>query len=94
MDASEDSGRPIPVWGGLFADLAIDLLANDVEVSDVSSVLLQQVEQHSLQGRGRRTFPAGTWSTCVSELVGLYDRPGALRLRVEGCDEPVQGLGR
>src|SRR4051794_3024870 len=77
-------GASVVVGEAVFADAAVDELADDVEVSGVAGVLLEDVEQDPLERRGRAAaegllVAAGE----VGELRGLDDRPCSLGARGE-----------
>ncbi len=73
-------------WDGnacaLLADLAVNELAGDVEVSDVPRVLLQQVKQDALEGRWVGALPTLTRPPDVAQIVRSRDRRGNGPLRL------------
>jgi len=61
-------------------------------VPDVAGVLLNQVEQDALEGRGWRTLPALARSSDVRQLVGLHHQAATRTLRLKGLHEVGQAL--
>src|SRR5215469_8735266 len=69
-------------------------LADDVQVAEVAGVLLKQVEQHALKGRGRRAVPA---LAGLPHLVKVVRRDHGMAppcLSVQGGEQVVEGLLR
>jgi hypothetical protein len=67
---------------GLLSNLAVDELADDVEMTDVAGVLLEQVEQNPLECRRITSVPPVARLAAVSKIVGFHDGPGASGLGV------------
>jgi hypothetical protein len=57
--------------GPLLPDGAAAELCHDIEVTEAAGVLLEEMEQHTLEGDRLSTIPAESWSTDVSQVVGL-----------------------
>src|SRR5215472_11541076 len=67
-------------------------LADDVEVADMTRVLLEQVEQDPFQ-RGRiRPVPPGPGLAGLGQVVGLDDGPGAFRPGAQRRGQRLQRL--
>ena len=71
----------------LLADLAVDEFADDVEVSDVPRVFLQEMEQDPLESRRGGAFPTLSWPPDVGQLVRPHDRRGDGSLRLQGTHQ-------
>ncbi len=63
----------MPSSGAVLAYDAVDELTDDVEVSDVPGVLLDEVEQDPFECRGSPTFPSRARLTDITQLVGAHD---------------------
>ena len=59
-------------------------------MTDVPGVLLQQMEQDSLQRRRVVAVPAFAGLPDICQVVGLDDGPAPLGLRGESRDQPVE----
>ena len=71
--------------GGEFGD--------DIELAEVARVLLEQVEQHPLQGRRAGAVPAFTRLAHVVEVVGGDDGPAAVSLVTQRGQQDGGRLG-
>jgi hypothetical protein len=78
----------------LLADLAIGELDGDVEVADVTRVLLQQVEQDPLKSRRIAPVPTVARLAEVSKVMGFDDGPGPRRLGLQCRDQLWERLLR
>jgi maleylpyruvate isomerase len=67
----------------LLSDPAAGELTDDVEVADVASVLLEKVEQDTLQRRRLGTVPPVARLADVGKVVGFDERPSPCGLRVQ-----------
>ena len=65
-------------------ELTVGEFGDDVEVSEVAGVLLNQMEQDALERRGLGTVPSRTWFAHLGQIVGLDDVSGAIGLLCEG----------
>src|SRR6266536_5637094 len=63
--------------GWLLAGLASGELADDVEMADMTGVLLEQVEQDALQGRRIGAVPPLARLADVGKVMGFDNGPGA-----------------
>src|SRR5215471_18678030 len=69
-------------------------LADDVQVPEVAGVLLHQMEQDTLQRRGRFAAPPLARPADVVQVVGFDDRPAAPRLFGQLAEQVIEGLRR
>jgi len=79
----------------LLADLAVHEFADDVEVSDVPRVLLQEMEHDPLESGRGGAFPTLSWPPDVGQLVRPHDSrgDGSPRLRSTHQVRPVLRVG-
>jgi len=76
----------------LFPELPVGKFDDNVELSSVAGVFLDQMEQDAFE-RGRRgTVPAGTGLAHLGQIVGLDDGTAALALHPKGGHEVVERL--
>src|SRR3954447_2039484 len=80
--------------GSLLADRSRRQLDDDVELAEVAGVLLQQMEQHPLQGRRLRARPPRPWLSALVEAVPLDDLPATRPLAAEPDDHLGQAHAR
>ena len=64
----------------LLPDLTVGEFGDNVEVSEVAGVFLDQMEQDAFERCGVGTVPAGTWFAHLDQIVGLDDGSGPLGL--------------
>ena len=76
----------------LLPELPVGEFGDDVEVSEVAGVFLDQVEQDAFEGWGVGTVPAGTWFAHLCQIVGLDDGSAALGLYPKAGHEVVDCL--
>jgi len=76
----------------LLPDSAVDEFADDVEVTDVTRVLLQQVQQDALKCGRRSAVPALPRLPNLVQGVRLDDNAAAISLVLQLADEVGQGL--
>src|SRR5450759_3052444 len=76
----------------LLPELPVGEFGDDVEVSEVASVFLDQMEQDAFERRRVGTVPAGAWFAHLGQIVGLDDGSAALGLYPKGGHEVVERL--
>jgi hypothetical protein len=67
---------------------------NDVEVTEVPGVLLDEVDENPLESGRCGAVPASSWSTDAGQVVSLDDGPATVGLGLECSDETFGGLFR
>src|ERR1039457_4201807 len=85
-------GRPFVVSRGSLAGRALSEFAGDVEMTDMTRVLLQQVEQDPLKRRRIGAVPPLARLADLSQIMGLHDGPGPRGLGVQGRGQPGECL--
>ncbi len=75
------------------ADLALDEFADDVQVSGMPRVLLQEMEQDPLESGRCGALLTISWPPDVGQLVRPHDRRGDVSLRLQGTHQVLPVLG-
>lgn len=92
LEGNDAIHRCFASGGWLLPELPVGEFGDDVEVSEMAGVLLNQMEQDAFERRGVGTVPSGTWFACLGQIVGLDDGSAALGLYAKGGHELVERL--